>query len=131
MAHYMTLMKEPAFKVTGMTWEEFQEKWDRLVKGDGRLTYLDIYHWERKPDKQDPDSFRVRLTCEIYYAKHYGDAKLAKFISTVIAEGESSILEFADTEGDGGYLGYYITRGSAKEIEYVTKRMVDGKRIDS
>jgi hypothetical protein len=131
MGHYTTLTEEPAFKVTGMTWEEFQEKWDRLVKEDGELTYLDIYHWERGPNEQDPDSFHVCLTCDEYYAKYYSDAKLAEFISTVIAEGEYSILEYADTDGDGGHWGYYITRGSVKDIEYVRKRMVHGVPIDS
>jgi hypothetical protein len=49
----------------------------------------------------------------------------------VIAEGEYSILKYADTDGDGGHWGYYITRGSVKDIEYVRRRLVDGVPIDS
>ena len=48
MGHYTTLTREPAFKVTRMTWEEFQEKWGRLVKEDGKLAYLDISLFQRR-----------------------------------------------------------------------------------
>jgi len=84
-----------------MTWEEFQEKWGRLVKEDGKLAYLDIYHYhrERGLNEEDPDSFHVCLTRDEYYAK------LAEFISTVIVEGVCSILEYANTDGDGGRWG--------------------------
>jgi hypothetical protein len=125
MGHYTTLIEEPAFKVTGMTWEEFEEKWKKFVDEDGKLTYLDLYGWELS--KQDPDALQVCLTCEERYAKHYDDEKLAEFISTVIAEGENCILEFADSDGDGGHWGYYIMRGEIKPLQYV--RMVDGKPV--
>jgi hypothetical protein len=127
MGHYTTLTEEPAFKVTGMTWKEFQEKWDALVEEDGECSYLSLYHWRGEKSEQDPDALYVNMECDEYYAKHYSDAKLAEFISTVIAEGDYAILEYADTDGDGGHFGYYITRGSVKPLEYV--RMVDGKPI--
>lgn len=69
MGHYTTLTEEPAFKVTGMTWEEFQEKWGKWVKEDGELTYLDIYHWERGAERARPRfiprlSYVRRILCE-------------------------------------------------------------------
>jgi hypothetical protein len=127
MGHYTTLTEEPAFKVTGMTWEEFQQKWKKFVEEDGECSYLDLYHWKRETSEQDPDALYVYMECDEHYAKHYSDAKLAEFISTVIAEGDHTILEYADTDGDGGHWGHYITRGSVKPLEYV--RMVDGKPI--
>ena len=124
MGHYTTLTEGPSFRFAG-TWEEFMEKWRQRVKDDGEYSCLDLYDWEL--EKQDPDSIVVGLKCESYYAKHYSDRELAQFISTVIAEDDHTILEYADSDGDGGHWGYYITRGNIKPLEYV--RMLDGKLV--
>lgn len=120
MGYYSTLTECSGFKVTGMTWDEFQEKWKKIADGD---CYLSNYHWG-KLNEQDPDSMHVYLECDECYSKHYSDEKLAQFISEVIAESDHCILEFL---GEDGPWGFYITKGSVKDIEYA--KMVDGERI--
>jgi len=124
MGDYSELTGCSEITVKGMTWDEFQERWRKTVEDDGGdESYLILYEWEL--NEKDPDALHIDLKCDVCFAKHYSTDKLAKFISEVIAEGSDCVLEFLGGEGPWGF---YVTKGSVKDIKYV--RMVDGKQID-
>jgi hypothetical protein len=126
MGYYSTLVSQPRIK-THLTEEQFFKKWDELkasLIGTVDEGFLDQYDW--KTDKKEGSFTWYYLELEDWHSKHYADEALAEFISEVIAEGERCLLEFNGE--DGCNWGYYITKGSVKEIEYV--KMVDGKRIE-
>ena len=126
MGYYSTLIAQEPVK-TALTKEEFFERWEKAKEslvGTEDEGYLDEYKWEVW--KEEGGFTWYWLDMEEWYAKHYADEHLAKFISEVIVDGEKSLLEFNGE--DGINWGYYITKGSVKEIEYV--KMVDGKRIE-
>lgn len=128
MGYYSTLTRCDAVKVVGMTEEQFRKKWKEKVESlDANEGHLDFYDW--LPGKKDPGCLWFNLECQDdeWYAKHYADEELAEFISEVIAEGTYCVLEFQGE--DGAWWGYYITKDSVEEIEYV--RMVDGKLIET
>jgi hypothetical protein len=125
MGYYSTMSRCDVVK-TEMAKEEFMAKWNQAVeatKGTDDEGYLDFYQWDVSDEK---DGFRwMEISMEEWYAKHYADDALAEFISSVIADGGFCLLEFQGE--DGAWWGYYITKQSVKEIEYV--RMVDGKLV--
>ena len=127
MGYYSTLIAQKPVK-TSLTEKEFFEKWEKAkesLAGDKESEgYLDMYNWEVW--KRDGEFTWYYLEMEEFYAKHYADEALAVFISEVIADGEKCLLEFCGE--DGFNWGYYITKGSVKDIEYV--KMVDGKPIE-
>jgi len=126
MGYYSTLQRCDTVK-TPLSVEEFMEKWNEAITsaiGTYEEGYLDFYIWKMDSDKDGLRWFSIDM--EDWYAKHYADSGLAKFISSVIAPGASCILDFSGE--DGGQWGYYIQAKTVKDIEYV--RMVDGKPIE-
>jgi len=121
MGYYSELIRYDNVK-TNLPVEEFYDRWEKAKQSLIGTDYegdLDIYEWEK-----NSNGFSLKL--EEWYAKHYGDWKLAEFISEVIAPSTSCILEFVGE--DGFFWGYYITSGKVDEIQYV--KMVNGQIID-
>lgn len=120
------MIRHKEFK-TALGEEEFRKRWEearRVREKEEDDDWLDIYEWVL--DRIEGNKMRATIKMDDWYAKHYADESLADFISQVIEEGDHSILEFCGE--DGGTWGYYITRETVKEIEYV--KMVDGQPID-
>ena len=126
MGYYSTMIRHDDVKTLPMTEEGFKKKWEEFCasKDEDSRSYLEQYKWVL--NKRDPDASRFDIEMGDWYSKHYADEDLAGFVSQVIADDARCLIEFL---GDDGPWGYFITKGSVKEIEYV--RMVDDKRIDS
>jgi hypothetical protein len=128
MGYYSTLTHWEEVKVDAreFTGVQFMEQWEKAVKESKDPGYLDFYKWSLNEGDPDYLWFDLEVEDDEWYAKHYADRELAEFISRVIAKGASSVLEFVGE--DNCQWGYYISRDSVKNIEYV--KMVDGKPID-
>jgi hypothetical protein len=126
MGYYSTMVRHDEVKTLPMTEEEFKKKWEAFCasKNEDARLYLEQYKWVL--NKRDPDAAWFDIEMDDWYSKHYADEDLAEFVSQMITDDAHCLIEFL---GDDGPWGYYVTKGSVKDVEY--SRMVDGKRIDS
>lgn len=125
MGYYSTLIRCDDIKTT-LSKEEFMRKWIETVReteGTDKEGYL-FYNWELSKEENGFRWFSIEM--DEWFAKHYADRELAEFISEVISDDAKCILEFNGE--DGVSWGYYITKNSVKEIEYV--KLVDGKVLE-
>ena len=122
---YYSTMDECNF-VSNISAEEITKKWHEKLK-ENKDNYEDEgFEFRENGEKDGRYQIEVVPWNEEYYGKFYEDEEIAKFISTVIAQGDYTILSF--TGEDGAKWGYFIRLGKIRNIEYVA--MVDGVKID-
>lgn len=100
--------------------EKMKEAWEDFkacLKNDN-VFYLGIYGLATlTSDGGNAGEWEYEIIMEDTYAKHYEDELLAKFISSVIANGKHMIIEF---EGeDASKWGWLILSEELHEIEYI------------